>query len=58
MEKPHERDIPERLYFAYGSNINQIARKLNAGLGTKANVQEVKYLLRLVCERMEEVADR
>ncbi len=41
-----------------GNNINQIARKLNAGLGTGADVREVKYLLRLVYERMEEVADK
>lgn len=40
-----------------GNNINQIARKMNSGLGTKADVQDVLYLLRKVYEKMEAVAD-
>ena len=40
-----------------GNNINQIARKMNAGLGTKSDVQEVRFLLRKVYEKMEVIAD-
>ena len=41
-----------------GNNINQIARKMNAGLGTKSDVQEVLFLLRKVYEKMEVIADQ
>ena len=41
-----------------GNNINQIARKINAGLGTKDDVQEALYLLRRVYELMEQAAER
>ena len=41
-----------------GNNINQIARKMNAGLGTKSDVQEALFLLRKVYEKMEVIADQ
>ena len=41
-----------------GNNINQIARKMNAGLGTRADVREVRCLLRKVYEKLEVIADR
>ena len=58
-ERPHS-DIG-RLYTEInhiGNNINQIARKMNAGLGTKSDVQEVLFLLRKVYEKMEVIADQ
>ena len=58
-ERPHS-DIG-RLYTEInhiGNNINQIARKMNAGLGTKSDVQEVRFLLRKVYEKMEVIADQ
>lgn len=41
-----------------GNNINQIARKLNAGLGTRSDVQKALFLLRQVYRQLERVADR
>ena len=41
-----------------GNNINQIARKINAGLGTRADVAEALFLLRQVYRQLERVADR
>jgi hypothetical protein len=41
-----------------GNNINQIARKMNAGLGRKSDVQEAMFLLRKVYEKMEVIADQ
>ena len=58
-ERPHS-DIG-KLYTEInhiGNNINQIARKMNAGLGTKSDVQEVLFLLRKVYEKMEVIADQ
>ena len=58
-ERPHS-DIG-KLYTEInhiGNNINQIARKINAGLGTKSDVQEVLFLLRKVYEKMEVIADQ
>ena len=41
-----------------GTNINQIARKINAGIGTKDDVREALYLLGKVYQLMEQVAER
>lgn len=41
-----------------GTNINQIARKINANLGTRADIREALHLLHLVYERLEEIADK
>lgn len=41
-----------------GNNINQIARKINAGLGTRSDVWEVRCLLRKVYEKLEVIADQ
>ena len=41
-----------------GTNINQIARKMNAGFGSKEDAAEVRLLLGKVCELMERIADR
>ena len=57
-ERPHS-DIG-KLYTEInhiGNNINQIARKMNAGLGIKSDVQEAMFLLRKVYEKMEVIAD-
>lgn len=58
-ERPHS-DIG-KLYTEInhiGNNINQIARKMNAGLGTESDVQEARFLLRKVYEKMEVIADQ
>ena len=41
-----------------GTNINQIARKINAGIGTKSDVRETLFLLSKVYQLMEQVAER
>ena len=40
-----------------GTNINQIARKANAGFATKDDMRELKFLMRAVEQRMAKVAD-
>jgi len=55
---------PEEIYDLYveinriGTNINQIARKANAGFATKNDVTELKFLLSVVEEKMIQVANR
>jgi len=39
-----------------GNNINQLARKFNAGFGTKEDAKTVEYLMRQVYELMYQVA--
>ena len=39
-----------------GNNINQLARKYNAGFGTKEDAKTVEYLMRQVYELMYQVA--
>lgn len=41
-----------------GTNINQIARKINAGIGTESDVRETLFLLSKVYQLMEQVAER
>ena len=40
-----------------GTNINQIARKANAGFATKDDMRELKLLMRAIEQRMAKVAD-
>lgn len=40
-----------------GTNINQIARKVNAGFATKDDMRELKLLMRAVEQGMAKVAD-
>jgi len=50
----------KELYLAVnriGVNINQIARKANAGFATRSDIQEVKFLLSKVERLMAAIAD-
>ncbi len=38
-----------------GNNINQLARKFNAGFGTKEDAQTVEYLMRQIYELMYQI---
>ena len=38
-----------------GNNINQIARKANAGFATKEDVRELKFLMRTIEAKMTEL---
>ena len=40
-----------------GTNINQIARKANAGFATKDDMRELKLLMRAVEQKMAKAAD-
>ena len=40
-----------------GTNINQIARKANAGFATKDEMKELKFLMRTIEQKMSKVAD-
>ena len=39
-----------------GNNVNQIARKVNAGFGTRADTEQLQYLLGEVYRLMYEIA--
>ena len=41
-----------------GTNINQIARKANAGFVTKDDMKELKFLMRTIEQKMAKVADQ
>ena len=41
-----------------GTNINQIARKANAGFATKDDMKELKFLMRAIEQKMAKVADQ
>ena len=41
-----------------GNNINQIARKANAGFATKEDVRELKFLMRTIEAKMAELVKR
>ena len=50
----------KELYLAVnriGVNINQIARKANAGFATRSDIQEVKFLLSKLERLMAAIAD-
>lgn len=41
-----------------GTNINQIARKANAGFVTKDDMKELKFLMRTIEQKMAKVANQ
>ena len=41
-----------------GTNINQIARKTNAGFATKADVQALKFLMGRIDEKMARISEQ
>ena len=55
---------PQELHELYleinriGTNINQIARKANAGFATKDEMKELKFLMRTIEQKMSKVADQ
>lgn len=57
-----ERQAPEirQLYTEVnriGTNINQIARRINGGIGTEEDVERILSLLQKVYHQMERIAD-
>ena len=40
-----------------GSNINQIARKVNAGIATKGDIQQILFLLQKIYDLMYRIAN-
>ena len=55
---------PEEIHDLYveinriGTNINQIARKANAGFATKDDVRQLKFLMRTIEEKVSVIANR
>ena len=55
---------PEEIHDLYveinriGTNINQIARKTNAGFATKDDIRQLKFLMRTIEEKVSEIANR
>ena len=41
-----------------GTNINQIARKTNAGFATKDDMRELLFLMKAIEQKMAKVADQ
>ena len=52
---PDEYAEIRRQLAAIGNNINQIARKANAGFATKEDVRELKFLMRTIEAKMTEL---
>ena len=52
---PNEYAEIRRQLAAIGNNINQIARKANAGFATKEDVRELKFLMRTIEAKMAEL---
>ena len=52
---PDEYAEIRRQLAAIGNNINQIARKANAGFATKEDVRELKFLMRTIEAKMAEL---
>ena len=54
---------PQELHDLYveinhiGNNINQIARKANAGFATRSDMRELLFLMRKIEERMSRIAE-
>lgn len=55
---PNEYAEIRRQLAAIGNNINQIARKANAGFATKEDVRELKFLMRTIEAKMAELVKR
>ena len=55
---------PEEIHDLYveinriGTNINQIARKANAGFATKDDIRQLKFLMRTIEEKVSVIANR
>lgn len=55
---------PEEIHELYveinriGTNINQIARKANAGFATKDDIHQLKFLMRAIEEKVAQIANR
>ena len=41
-----------------GTNINQITRKVNAGFATKDDMKELKFLMRVIEQKLAKVAEQ
>lgn len=41
-----------------GTNINQITRKVNAGFATKDDMKELKFLMRVIEQKLTKVAEQ
>ncbi len=41
-----------------GTNINQITRKVNAGFATKDDMKELKFLMRVIEQKLSRVAEQ
>ena len=52
---PNEYAEIRRQLAAIGNNINQIARKANAGFATKEDVRELKFLMRTIEAKIAEL---
>ena len=39
-----------------GNNVNQLARKFNAGFGNKSDAQQVRYLMEQIYDLLYEIA--
>lgn len=58
--KPRRPAELKELYLAVnriGVNINQIARKANAGFATRSDMQELKFLMRKIETHMSRIAE-
>ena len=58
--KPRRPAELKELYLAVnriGVNINQIARKANAGFATRSDMQELKFLMRKIENHMSKIAE-
>ena len=58
--KPRRPAELRELYLAVnriGVNINQIARKANAGFATRSDMQELKFLMRKIENHMSRIAE-
>ena len=59
--RPRRTKELKELYLAVnriGTNINQIARKVNAGFGTRNDMQELLYLMGQLELQMSSIAER
>ena len=59
--RPRRTKELKELYLAInriGTNINQIARKINAGFGTRNDMQELLYLMGQIELQMSSIAER
>ena len=55
---PDEYAEIRRQLAAIGNNINQIARKANAGFATKDDMRELLFLMKAIEQKMAKVADQ